>query len=176
MLEDNEFEVLEHTPDNEEVIEEVEITADDFTLTQIDETVHEQKFQTKPTTFLKDSLKRFRKNKSSVVATYILGGLLLMSVFVPLFDTSDTENPHPSEIYLAPKLFDAGTGWWDGTIKYEKIAVDISEMPHASTEQEKQEHWWPSQERFPQRSAISKKVFTDEQYTNDISNLGTFGK
>ncbi|MBO4703298.1 MAG: ABC transporter permease [Bacilli bacterium] len=177
MLEDKDFELLDNTPETEEVVDnDVEITADDFTLTQVDETVHEQKFQTKPTTFLKDSLKRFRKNKSSVVATYILGGLLLMSVLVPLFDTSDTKNPHPSEIYLAPKLFDAGTGWWDGTVTYDKIAVDISEMPHASTDEEKQEHWWPSSVRFPQRSAISKKVFTDEQYTNDISNLGTFGK
>ena len=142
MLEDKDFELLEEeTPKTEEVTNDVEISEDDFVLTQVDETVHEQKFQTKPTTFLKDSLKRFSKNKSSVVAAYILGALLLLSFTVPLFDTSDTAHPHPDETYLAPKLFSAGTGFWDGTISYKKIAVDISEKPNAQTEEEKQQYW-----------------------------------
>ena len=178
MLEDKDFEVLDNTPETEEVVDDVEITADDFTLTQIDETVHEQKFQTKPTTFLKDSLKRFRKNKSSVVAAYILGTLLLMSFLVPIIDQSKTDenHPHPQETYLAPKLFNAGTGFWDGTVKYEHLPVDISEMPNATTEEEKQEHWWPSSIKFPQHSAIYNKKFTNEEYANDASSLGTFGK
>ena len=176
MLDDKEFELLDETPVTEEVNKEVEITDDDFTLTQVDSTVHEQKFQTKPTTFLKDSLKRFKKNKSSVVATYILGALLLLSFVVPIADRSDTKSAHPYETYLSPKLFNSGTGWWDGTVTYKNLAVDISEMPDAQTEDEKQAHWWPSHTKFPQKSAISNKVFTDEEYTNDISNLGTFGK
>ena len=175
MLEDKDFELLEETPVNEELNEEVEITKDDFTLTKVDETIHEQKLQTKPTTFLKDSLKRFSKNKSSVVAAYILGALLILSFAVPVFDTSDTEKPNPYETYLAPKLFKAGTGFWDGTLKYKNIAVDISEMPDATTEEEKQEHWWPSSKVY-NKNAISKKKFTEEKYTNDISTLGTFGK
>ena len=175
MLEDKDFELLEETP-VQEVENEVEITKEDFELTQVDETVHEQKFQTKPTTFLKDSLKRFSKNKSSVVAAYILGALLLLSFAVPLFDTSDTKTPHPEETYLSPKLFKSGSGIWDGTVKYKNIAVDISAMPDAKTDAEKQENWWPSSKNFPQHSAISNKKFTDEQYSNDISNLGTFGK
>ena len=91
MFEDKDFELLqEETPVNENVVDDVEISDDDFTLTQIDESVHEQKIQTKPTTFLKDSLRRFRKNKSSVVAAYILGILLLMSFLVPIIDRNDT--------------------------------------------------------------------------------------
>ena len=174
MLEDKDFELLEETPSINEVADD-EITQDDFVLTQVDSTVHEQKFQTKPTTFFRDSVKRFAKNKSSVVASFILGGLLLLSVVIPLVDTSDTGHPHPEERYLAPKLFDAGAGFWDGTISYKKIAVDISEMPDAKTDAEKQEHWWPSAESFPQRSAISKKKFTDLQYSNDIGNLSKEG-
>ena len=176
MLEDKDFELLDESPNAGEIIEDADISKDDFVLTQVDSSVHEQKFQTKPTTFLKDSLKRFGKNKSSVVAAYILGALLLMSFIVPLVDTSNTKVAHPYETYLAPKLFKAGTGFWDGTIKYSNIAVDLSEMPDAKTEEEKQLHWWPSSKKFPQRSAISKKVFTEEKYSNDISNLGTFGK
>ena len=175
MLEDKEFELIEETPNTEEVVKEVKITDDDFTLTQVDSTVHEQKFQTKPTTFLKDSLKRFRKNKSSVVATYILGALLVMSFIVPLVDRSDTKKPHPAETYLSPKLFNAGTGWWDGTVTYENIAVDVSAKPDANTEEEKQQYWWPSKQNFPQHSAISKKVFTDEEYTNNLTSFGKDG-
>ena len=177
MLEDKDFEFVEEAPvTNEEVPAEEEITADDFTLTEVDSTIHEQKFQTKPTTFTKDAFRRFKKNKSSVAATYILGTLVLLSIVVPLVDRNDIENSHPEEIFLSPKLFNAGTGFWDGTERYSNIAVDISEMPNASTEEEKQEHWWPSPDIYTQRPAISKKKFTDLTYVNSLSNLGTFGK
>ena len=110
MLEEKDFELLEEeSPKVEETADEdVEISKDDFQLTQVDSTVHEQKFQTRPTTFLKDSLKRFSKNKSSVVAAYILGGLLLLSFLVPIFDKSDLSDKNPNaanETYLAPKIF-----------------------------------------------------------------------
>ena len=59
-----------------------EITQDDFKFASVDKSVHEQKFSTKPTTFFKDSMKRFAKNKSSVVAAAILGALLLLSFIV----------------------------------------------------------------------------------------------
>ena len=177
MLEEKDFELLDESSNNvNEVVDDEPITQDDFVLTQVDSTVHEQKFQTKPTTFLKDSLKRFSKNKSSVVAAYILGALLILSFAVPAFNKSDTKHPKPHETFLAPKLFKAGTGFWDGTTKYTNIAVDISGKPDAKTEEEKQEYWWPSSDKFPQRSAISKKKFTEEKYSNDISTLGSFGK
>ena len=182
MLEDKDFEFVEETPvnQNEEVENEEKITDADFVLTEVDSSVHEQKFQTKPTTFLKDSLKRFRKNKSSVVAAGILGVLLAMSFLVPVIDQSDlrSEEGAPkraAQQYVAPKLFEAGTGWWDGTVTYKNIPVDISEMPNAQTEEERMEHWWPDAETFV-RSAISKKKITPEQYSNELSTLGAFGR
>ena len=42
MFEDKDFEILEETPVQEEVVNEEEICDADFTLTQIDESVHEQ--------------------------------------------------------------------------------------------------------------------------------------
>ena len=169
MLEDKDFELLEeNTPVNENINNDADISDDDFTLVKIDESVHEQKIQTKPTTFLKDSLKRFRKNKSSVVAAYILGALLLMSFLVPIFDRSDISG-NESETFLAPKLFNAGTGWWDGTVKYKNMPVDISAKKDATTEEEKQEYWWPSKKDFPYHTAISKKKFTEQKYLNDLT-------
>ncbi len=176
MLEDKDFEFVEETPvTNEEVPAEEEITADDFTLTEVDSTIHEQKFQTKPTTFTKDAFRRFKKNKSSVAATFILGTLVLLSLVIPIVDRSNIKDSHPDEIFLSPKLFNAGTGFWDGTEKYKNIPVDVSEMPNATTDEEKQEHWWPSPDVYTQRSAISKKKFTDLTYVNSLSNFGKEG-
>ena len=135
------------------------ITKDDFKLVQSDAKIHDQVFETKPTTFLKDCLKRFRKNKSSVVAAFILGILLLMSVVVPVFfntsDIHDTKSSHPEIYYLEPKLFNAGTGFWDGTKKMSDIAVD--------TTSENKDEWGPDYKRY-NKSAISDLVIGEEQY------------
>lgn len=107
-----------------------EISEDDFVLQQADSAIHEQKFQTKPTTFLKDSFKRFRKNKSSVVAAFILGILVLLAIFVPIFNTNDVSNAADSALKnLEPKLFNGG-GFWDGTLSvYHKEIDPVTGLP-----------------------------------------------
>ena len=146
------------------------ITKDDFKLVQVDEKIHDQKFETKPTTFLKDCLKRFRKNKSSVVAAFILGILLVMSVVVPIFfktsDIHDTSVSHPEIYYLEPKLFNAGTGFWDGTKKMTDIAVD--------TTSENREDWGPDYKRY-NKNAISDLVIGEVQYINSPNQYANGG-
>ena len=151
-----------------------EINASDFKLVDNTERVHEQKFMTKPTTFFKDSVKRFSKNKSSVVAAGILGTLLLLSVFVPIFDTNDIEQEHPKMAYLEPKLFNGGSGFWDGTRKLTKIAVDVGEHADATTEEEKQAYWWPAPEDF-KKQAVSDKKFTDVVFTSEKNKYAQGG-
>ena len=120
MKENKDFEFV----DLPEETRDPEIKQEDFVLQQADSTIHEQKFQTKPTTFFKDSLKRFRKNKSSVVAAYILGILILLAIFVPIFSSYDVTNAGPSAVKnLQPKLFNSG-GFWDGTITVKDREVD----------------------------------------------------
>jgi len=151
-----------------------EIIQNDFVLVQSDKKVHDQKFNTKPTTFFKDSIRRFRKNKSSVVAAFILGALLLLSIIIPIaspYDVSVNASNKGFE-YLEPKLFDAGTGFWDGTRKYTNYAVDITEKPNA-TEEEKQLYWWPNTKFV--REAISKKTFSNEQYINAVADFSKSG-
>ena len=146
------------------------ITKDDFKLVQVDEKIHDQKFETKPTTFLKDCLKRFRKNKSSVVAAFILGFLLVLSVVVPIFfktsDIHDTTVSHPEIYYLEPKLFKAGTGFWDGTKKMTDIAVD--------TTSENKEDWGPDYKRY-NKNAISNLVIGEEQYIKSPNKYANGG-
>ena len=48
-----------------ETCKDESIKKEDFEFVKVDPSFHETKFETKPTTFLKDSLKRFRKNDGS---------------------------------------------------------------------------------------------------------------
>lgn len=103
---------------------EHEIDQSAFDLVQADKKIHDVKFETKPTTFFKDSLRRFAKNKASVAGFIIIGMIIICSILIPTLDVSDISHTHPLERYLEPKLFDAGTGWWDGTKVYEDIMYD----------------------------------------------------
>ena len=145
------------------------IKKDDFELVQSGAKIHDQKFETKPTTFLKDSIKRFRKNKSSVVAAFILGFLLVLSVLVPIVfrtsDIHDTSKNHPEIYYLEPRLFNPGTGFWDGTRKMENIIVDTSDP---------EDEWGPDKKLF-NRNAISDLQILGKQYTNTPSKYAMDG-
>ena len=144
------------------------ISQDDFVLQQADKEIHEQKFQTKPTTFLKDSLRRFSKNKSSVVAAYILGVLVLLSIFVPIFDTNDvSQAQNPAFVNLQPKLFENANGFWDGTIKVEHTAVDVSNPDDPTT-------WLPDPALY-KSSGITNLKYKGEEYTNVPDKYGKGG-
>lgn len=106
----------------------IEINEESFKLTQADEAIHDVKFKTKPTTFFKDALKRFAKNKASVAGAIILGTLLVFSFILPLAIPSDTSTPHPEAQFLEPKLFDAGVGFWDGTRKIDSAICSTNEV------------------------------------------------
>lgn len=103
---------------------EVNLDPSSFGFAQKDETITDVKFKEKPITFTKDALIRFCKNKSSIVATIILGILVVLSLILPLAIPYDVSNAHPEETYLAPKLFSAGSGFLDGTKKYTDIVYD----------------------------------------------------
>ena len=84
---------------------EINFSSEDFELVQSKEKIFDRAFETKPTTFIKDAFKRFCKNKSSVVATYIIGVIVLMSLIVPLLIPYDIDGTHTAESLLLPKVF-----------------------------------------------------------------------
>lgn len=114
---------------------EITIDKKDFDFVQKDEKIHDLKLEGKPTTYFKDSLKRFTKNKSSVAGTVILGIIVLGAIIIPFTGGNvDSFNVNQSSIVanfglksraaITPKLFSAGTGFWDGTYVKEDIIVD----------------------------------------------------
>ena len=92
-----------------------------FELVNENKVLHDVKFETKTTTYFKDSFKRFCKNKSSVVAAIIIGILLILAFTVPIFSQHDLKTPHLTQRLLQPRIFNPGSGFWDGTKKYENI-------------------------------------------------------
>ena len=166
---DNDFEI-KNSPELD-----TSVSKDDFKLVQADKRIEEQKFQTKPTTFFKDSMKRFAKNKSSVVATFILGILLILSIFVPILfqDKVHSVEGNPNLSALQPRLFDPklGLGFWDGTKKIKDVPVDTSLDPEGI---DKEANWWPAEY---EKGAIVKgtKEFSKLTYIKKATKYGKGG-
>lgn len=110
---------------------EVNLNQSDFELVQNNKKITDVKLHGKPTTFFKDAMKRFAKSKSAVVGGIIVGMLVLGAIIFPTFtpdegvyDVSNKGGGTAAEAGLSPKLFDAGFGFWDGTVKRERVLYD----------------------------------------------------
>ena len=67
------------------------IPKEKFRLANAGERISDKKFDTKAIGYFGDALKRFKKNKSSVVAAIIILSLLVFALVVPLFSTYDVD-------------------------------------------------------------------------------------
>lgn len=148
---DNEVKEFVYT-DSSDVEHKIHIRSNSFEFAQKDKSIHDTKFKTKPTTFLKDAFKRFCKNKSSVAGAIILGILLLGSIIIPIADTYDIENQHPNETFLEPKLFPTGTGFWDGTKRMTDVPVDPSTLQVGD---DGNTYGYPFSSQYPSNSVLN---------------------
>ncbi len=97
---------------------------DKFKFAHNEERIHDTKFETKQVSYLRDCLRRFVKNKSSVVGFFLILIIVLFGIFEPIVDNKNHVNysDFPNGFqdvhysYVLPKLevFE-GTGFWDGT-------------------------------------------------------------
>ena len=129
MVEEKKFLLDENTG------EVIDIKQEDFEFVQKDKRIHDVKFNSKATTFFKDSLKRFVKSRSATIGASIVGILVLMSIIVP-FCTDDVGafNVDRNEVggnlvekKLPPKLFPTGTGFWDGTVQKKDVIYNVKQ-------------------------------------------------
>jgi len=68
------------------------IPAEQFAFVQENENLHDTALQTKARGFFADAMRRFGKNKSSVIAAWILLFLVLFSIFAPIISRYDVRN------------------------------------------------------------------------------------
>ena len=84
---------------------------------QMDETIHDRKFETAPIGFFKDALIRFRKNKASVLAFILLCIIVLLAVFGPGMNKYGFNDQNLNRVNLPPKISfvaDMNLGVFDG--------------------------------------------------------------
>ena len=84
--------------------------------------IHDKELETKPIGFFKDAMIRFKKNKSSVAATFIIIILVLYAIFIPIlyknsYNTSLGDNNFLDYPKLLPKTKAFAWLGWDGTKK-----------------------------------------------------------
>ncbi|MBQ7408211.1 MAG: ABC transporter permease [Clostridia bacterium] len=98
------------------------IPAEKFAFVQENQKIRDKKFETKPVGYFKDAFNRFKKNKGSIVAAWIVILLIVFSIVGPYCYDSNYQKAYATDIdlrryqYLTPKLpLLEGTGFWDGT-------------------------------------------------------------
>jgi oligopeptide transport system permease protein len=98
---------------------EMEFAPDAFEFTQLDEKIFDKKFETKAVGYFGDALRRFVKNKSSVIAFIILVIIILFAIFAPIFSRHDPHYIDVNKSYYPPKIPGLEKlGILDGTKKY----------------------------------------------------------
>ena len=94
------------------------IPQEKFAFVQQDKKIYDKKLETKPIGYFKDAWLRFKKDKSAVIAMWLIILLLLFAIIVPevsnfnvLFRDGYYKNMLPKNDHFA------GTGFWDGTTR-----------------------------------------------------------
>ncbi len=98
------------------------IPAEMFAFVQEDEKLHDKELQTKARGFFADAMLRFRKNKSSVIAAWILLFLILFAILAPVFspyDIKDTDKLYVNFPAYVPSVAEKGLGFMDGAKTYD---------------------------------------------------------
>ena len=112
------------------------IPKEKFEFCQQDASIHDKKFDTKPVGYFKDAMMRFCRNKSSIVAAFIIFFLVMFAIFVPILAENNytkvpTDTTYLQYAKLLPKwdlLAWAGMdGCSDATLNkdnyYKKLAI-----------------------------------------------------
>ncbi len=102
----------------------VHIPQEKFAFAQKDAVLHDTKFDTKARSYFADALIRFRKNKSSVVAAYIILFLVIFAIVAPMispYTINDKDNTYMNFPPYNPAVAELGIGILDGSVTYNSV-------------------------------------------------------
>ena len=97
------------------------IPQEKFQFVQMDARLHDKKIDTKFRSFFQDAMLRFSKNKSSVVAAYILLFLILFAIIAPMvspYEISNKDKQYTNCPAYIPAIAELGLGIMDGGKTY----------------------------------------------------------
>ena len=93
------------------------IPQEKFEFVQLDARLHDSKIETKFRSFFADAMLRFRKNKSSVVAAWILLFLIIFSIVAPMlspYSIKDKDKLYVNCPSYVPAIAEMNLGIMDG--------------------------------------------------------------
>ena len=110
--------------------EEYQISKEKFVFHSNDGNLRDKKLETKPVSYFRDALNRFAKNKASILATVIIGILVLFAIFGPILSPYSVSYEDINYAYVLPKnelFYDLGIPFWDGgqDKQVNKMAFDL---------------------------------------------------
>ena len=110
--------------------EEYQISKEKFVFHSNDGNLRDKKLETKPVSYFRDALNRFAKNKASILATVIIGLLVLFAIFGPILSQYSVSYEDINYAYVLPKnelFYDLGIPFWDGgqDKQVNKMAFDL---------------------------------------------------
>lgn len=88
-----------------------------FEFAQLDAVLHDNKMETKARGYFADAFLRFKKNKSSVVAAWIIGFLILFAIVSPIISSytiKDKDAIYQNYPPYIEAIAEKGWGIWDG--------------------------------------------------------------
>ena len=97
--------------------QDYQISSEKFVFRSTDEKIHDKKFETKPVTYFQDALRRFAKNKASIVAAAIIALLLLFAIIAPILSPYTVSYEDRNYKYALPRnelCVKLGLNFWDG--------------------------------------------------------------
>ncbi|MBQ2734303.1 MAG: ABC transporter permease [Clostridia bacterium] len=98
------------------------IPKEKFEFQQLDVELHDQKLETKSRGYFADAMIRFKKNKSSVVAAWIILFLVVFSVLSPLLSVNNIREMDSTYVNHPPfirEIADMGWGIFDGAVTHD---------------------------------------------------------
>ncbi len=96
---------------------EYQISSEKFIFASQEGKLHDKELDTKPMSYFQDAFSRFKRNKASLVASVIIGILILFAIFGPILSPYQVKYNDSYFRYTLPKneLFSKlGIDFWDG--------------------------------------------------------------
>jgi len=98
-----------------------------FDFVQLDEDIHDQKFETKPVGYFRDAMQRFLRSKSAVVAFIIIALIIIMGFVGPAVSNYTYREQTPAAARLPPRIpWLENFGIFDGSVE---MTVQTANIP-----------------------------------------------